>query len=101
VTFRIEDCHGAKLIVADKPVAAKPAVSKPQGIPTVPDMILRTLTSAGDGLRPAQITNSIRREWWPDMPADRVATTIFRMAHDGRLAKDGNRYKLLNGHGDE
>jgi hypothetical protein len=77
---------------------AAPSVAKPQGIPTVPDMIFETLRGLGDGLRPIQITNQIRREWWPEMPPDRVATVAHRLMQEGRLAKDGNRYKLLNGH---
>jgi hypothetical protein len=75
-----------------------PSASKPQGLPSVPEMILQALVDAADGLRPRDITQTIRREWWPGMPGDRVLTTAFRMAREGRLAKDGNRYKL-NGHG--
>jgi hypothetical protein len=78
---------------------AAPSVSKPHGLPSVPEMILQALVDATDGLRPRDITQTIRREWWCDMPADRVPVTAFRMAKEGRLAKDGNRYKLLNRHG--
>jgi hypothetical protein len=98
-----EHPEGPQFVVTVTPppdaTPAAPSASKPQGLPSVPEMILQALVDAADGLRPRDITQTIRREWWADMPADRVPVTAFRMAKEGRLAKDGNKYRLLNGHG--
>jgi hypothetical protein len=67
---------------------------RPDGIPTLPDMIALTLKAVGDGLRPAQIIAQIRRQWWPSMPADRLYTTVHRMVQLRRVEKIGDRYRL-------
>jgi hypothetical protein len=73
----------------------KPEYSKPDGIPTMSQMIEITLKGVGDGLKPKQIINQIKREWWPDMPNERVHQGLFRGVRKGHLQKDGNRYKLI------
>lgn len=74
----------------------KPEYSKPDGIPTMSQMIEITLKGVGDGLKPKQIINQIKREWWPDMPGERVHQGLFRGVRMGQLQKDGNRYKLIH-----
>jgi hypothetical protein len=35
--------------------------------------------------------------WWPGVRAPSVGAALWKLAGQGRLEKDGNRYKL-NGH---
>jgi hypothetical protein len=85
------------VVVAAVPAYEKPL--KPDGLPTVADMVLMVLEDAGSGgLRPPQVTRVVRKRWWPDIPDDRAAQTMWNMAKAGRLRKHGHRYKLLNGH---
>lgn len=80
----------------EKPTATiVPLHKKPDGLPTLNDMIVTTLKGIGDGLRPIQIVQSIRREWWKDMPPERVYQSLYRLVQHGRLQKHGDRYKLI------
>jgi hypothetical protein len=82
-------------VVAAVPAYEKPL--KPDGLPTVADMVLTVLKDAGPGgLRPPQVTRVLRTRWWPDIPNERAAQTMYSMAKAGRLRKHGLRYRLLN-----
>ena len=71
---------------------------KPDGLPTVGNMIRVALERAGKhGLEPKQVTAFIRREWWPDMPRVYAPSVMWRMARSGNLENRGGRYRL-NGH---
>lgn len=79
--------------VAAVPDCEKPL--KPNGLPTVAEMVLAVLKEAGPGgLRPPQVTSAARGRWWPAMPAERAAQTMYAMAKAGRLRKHGVRYRL-------
>jgi hypothetical protein len=81
--------------VAAVPDCEKPL--KPEGLPTVAAMVLTVLKDAGPGgLRPPQVTRVLRTRWWPDIPTERAAQTMYAMAKAGRLRKHGLRYRLLN-----
>ena len=68
---------------------------KPEGLPTCAEMVLAVLKDAGPGgLRPPQVTRVARKRWWPDMPTERAAQTMYAMAKAGRLRKHGVRYRL-------
>ena len=78
-------------------LAEKPpdnVVPLPKGRPTLPAMIELTLKGIGDGLRSGQIIAQIKREWWPELPADRVYTAVHGMVQKGRLQKHDDRCKL-------
>jgi hypothetical protein len=64
---------------------------KPAGIPTVPAMIIEACTNAARGrlagLEPSDVTEFIRQKYWPDVRGPDVASTMWRMWKDGRLAK--------------
>lgn len=72
---------------------------KPVGLPAVTDMIEATLKNADEGLRPVQITNNIRTQWWSDMPSERTHQGLFRLVKYGRVQRYGDRYRLtvMNG----
>lgn len=77
----------------------KPEYSKPDGIPTMSQMIEITLKGVHDGLRPKQIISQIKREWWAQMPNERAHQGLFRMVRAGRLEKINDRYKLILANG--
>jgi hypothetical protein len=111
--FHVEDCHGAKLVVdrsaptslsdaERKPVQVRyrrPA-TKPDGIPTIAEMVLAILEAAEDGMRPRDIAKVARRKWWPDLRPAAVGAAAWKLHGEGRLEKDGHRYRL-NGHAGE
>jgi hypothetical protein len=105
VAFRVEDCHGAKLVVVDK--SATPVVNqavrqkrKPDGLPTITEMVLAVLEGEEDGMRPRDITAIARRQWWPDLRPAAVNAAVWKLAGEGRVEKNGHTYKL-NGHAGE
>ena len=84
-----------EVVVAAVPDCERPL--KPDGLPTVAEMVLTVLEDAGPGgLRPPQVTRVLRTRWWPDIPNERAAQTMYAMAKAGRLRKHGLRYRLLN-----
>jgi hypothetical protein len=87
-----------------EPVTAKTTMTvlrraKPDGLPTLNDMIFAVLDGS-DALAPKEITARIRQRWWPDVANDRVNTVVWRLRRDGRLGYSDGRYRLdrLNGH---
>jgi hypothetical protein len=73
---------------------------KPDGLPSMSAMVMSVFDNAEDaGLRPKQIRERVSAKYWPDMPADRVVSTAWRLAKDGKLHHNGGRY-WLNGRSD-
>ena len=106
--FHIEECHGDKLVVVETPaaplsaaVAAKSAQRqkrKPDGLPTVIEMVLAVLKAAEGSMRPRDIAEIAQRTWWSELPSAAVNVAVCKLANSGRLEKDGHHYRL-NGHG--
>jgi hypothetical protein len=66
------------------------------------EMVRLVLQAAGQkGMRPKEITDFVRKRWWPDVPSNRMATTAHSMLAAGELRRHGERYRLLNGHAGE
>jgi hypothetical protein len=105
-SFRIEESHGAKLVIVDKPAPSPMPVAKPRqkrkpdGLPTVVEMVLAILEGEEAGMRPRDIAKIAQLKWWPDLRPAAVNAAVWRLAGEGRLEKDGNLYKL-NGHAGE
>jgi len=76
------------------------AKRKPDGLPTVAEMVLAVLEGEKAGMRPCDITKVAQRKWWPDLRPAAVNAAVWKLAGQGRLEKDGRLYKL-NGHADE
>jgi hypothetical protein len=81
---------------------------KPEGMPTVPDMILTVLRDfehegvLGVGVTPEAILTEIRRRWWPEARSGDVGPIAWRMAvKEQRLEKTGSLYSLLPESGKE
>jgi hypothetical protein len=81
--------------------AAPDSAKKPRGLPSIAQMITTALEDAAkqghDGLRPCDMAEFVRTTWWRDVQTKVVNTTAWQMAKAGKLAKDGNCYRL-NGH---
>lgn len=79
-----------------EPVAT---TAKPEGTPTVPQMIVEALKDAAakgqDGLTPAEMTAYIAQRWWPNVKGVAVSPIAWRMwSHNKKLVKEGSLYKL-------
>lgn len=77
---------------------APPTNSKPEGLPTTPDMILSVLSEAKRNgtstLEPREIMEAIAKRWWPNVTSEMVGPIAWRMWKQGRLVKDGAKYGL-------
>ena len=74
---------------------------RPEGIPTMPDMIKMAITSAikegKGGLSPSELCDRIDKTWWPGVDPNSVKPTAWRLEQDDRLKKVGDKYTLLSG----
>jgi DNA-binding protein YbaB len=79
------------------PVSAEPA-GKPEGIPTMPDMIIEALKDAKArgqrGLEPKQMASFIAAKYWPTVTINAVGPIAWRMHTKERLGKRQSRYFL-------
>ena len=78
--------------------AAEDGGAKPDGTPTVPEMISEVLADVQrigmKGLEPALISDSIAKKWWPDVRRESISSIAWRMWKRGQLEKDGPLYRL-------
>jgi hypothetical protein len=80
-------------------VAPDPApAGKPEGIPTMPEMIIAALKDAKArglrGLEPKDITAFIATKWWPEVKINNVGPIAWRLYKSERLAKRQSKYRL-------
>lgn len=73
--------------------------SKPGGTPTIPQMIVESLTAAKEsrgrvGLEPKEITEYVAKRWWPDVTINNVGPVAWRMWRRGELIKQDSVYSL-------
>jgi hypothetical protein len=72
--------------------------AKPEGIPSIPDMITEAIRNAharGDkGMEPIMMTAFIRARWWPGVSPEKVNPIAWRMWKRGQLSKNGSAYAL-------
>lgn len=96
-SFRLEDCHGAKLVIVDKPASGavqQRQKRKPDGLPTIAQMVLAVLEGEDEGMQPRDVLEFIRRKWWSGAQYTVVCSALCRGVADGELHRDGGRYKL-------
>jgi hypothetical protein len=103
VMGRLTGRAGEKAGAADESVAAAGSGGKPDGTPTITDMILRVVIEAFQGgltagLQPKEMTRRIRGKWWPDARGSQISSIAWRLEKRGLLVKDGPRYKLAPKH---
>jgi hypothetical protein len=74
------------------------ATGKPEGIPTMPVMIIEALKDAKArgvrGLEPKEITSFIAEKWWPTVTINAVGPIAWRMYSREKLAKRQSKYSL-------
>ena len=88
----IPEVYSAKL---RGPSPAKLMPVKPDGIPTMPEMITAVLSeNSYRGMSPKDIMAEIARRWWPAVSSEYVGPIAWRMWKQGRLEKDGAVYAL-------
>ncbi|MCA1379363.1 hypothetical protein I6F34_00815 [Bradyrhizobium sp. BRP05] len=77
---------------------ASESSGKPEGIPTMPEMIFEALKDARSrgvkGLEPKDITAFIAEKWWPDVKINNVGPIAWRLYKSERLAKRQSKYRL-------
>ena len=63
---------------------------------TVPEMVLEVLSRPENvqGARPDPVLTAIRESYDPNIDPNNVRPTMWRMAKDGRLEKNGELYRL-------
>jgi hypothetical protein len=71
---------------------------KPEGIPTMPDMIFEALKDAKarglKGLEPKDIAAFIAAKWWPSVKINNVGPIAWRLYKNERLTKRQAKYRL-------
>lgn len=71
---------------------------KPDGIPTMPEMITEALRDAKarglKGLEPKDIAAYIASKWWPGVKINNVGPIAWRLYKNSRLAKRQAKYRL-------
>jgi hypothetical protein len=88
----------------ESPREAAPAANensangKPEGIPTMPEMIFEALRDARDrgikGLEPKDMTAYIAAKWWPDVKINNVGPIAWRLYKSEKLNKRQSKYRL-------
>ena len=101
-SLHIERVAGARVVVLDKPLVPAAPMGrrkhKPDGLPSMSVMIIAALKEAGKAERPVEITDYVRKHWWPTVSSNTVGTAAWHLAKIGRLTlHDG--YYGLNGVG--
>jgi hypothetical protein len=70
-----------------KVVIAKKSRAKPDGLPTMPQLIIMALKHEKRPLEPREITNVIRRNWWPEVEGQKIGSIVWRLNNRGDIQK--------------
>jgi hypothetical protein len=89
--------------ILDQEAPQPPRQGKPPGIPTVYDMADRILQEAevtdGEWIEGQEIVARIRSKWWPDARTVDIVPTLWRLAQQDRLRKEGTKYARIQQQG--
>jgi hypothetical protein len=97
--FDISRASAGQRADTDEPIRnGEDHLYKPDGIPTVPEMILEAIRHANNmgarGLDPTGLRSYIRGRYWPGMPATATGPIAWRMWKRGDLKKERGLYTL-------
>lgn len=69
---------------------------KPSGLPTMPELIIMALKHANRPLKPKEITEVIRHNWWPEVDGRNIGSIVWRLNSRNDIEKvDGtSSYRL-------
>ncbi|WP_315756364.1 MULTISPECIES: hypothetical protein [unclassified Bradyrhizobium] len=75
---------------------------RPEGIPTVPEMVTRLLLDAEQqgkrGLTSAEILEGVEKRWWSGVPSNAIMPTVYRcIAKEHWFSKEGKLFVRLRG----
>ncbi len=82
---------------ADEHESETPSGEKPEGIPTMPQMITEALTfycRVQGRAKPRDVRDWIKRKYWRDVKGETVSSILWRMWKRGDLEKIGTQYRL-------
>lgn len=105
VIARLSGAEWPPVGTPDESKPEKASSAKPEGLPTMPEMILVVMAESyrrgKRGMEPKDVATAISERWWADLKGStNVSTTMWRMAQpkDGRLLKDDDSplYMLAN-----
>jgi hypothetical protein len=73
-------------------------ITKPSGIPTMPEMIFEALRDAKargvSGLEPKEIAQFIAGRYWPEVTINSVGPIAWRLYSKAKLSKRNSKYSL-------
>lgn len=61
--------------------------NKPEGLPSMPELILMALKSEKRPMEPKEITDVIRRNWWPDVDGQKIGSIVWRLNNRNDIEK--------------
>ena len=96
VISRLTDAKRSPSSTTDEREQEAASGEKPEGIPTMPEMITEALTAVGrgHGLKPKDIRNWIARTYWGGVRGENVSSILWRMWKRGDLKKRASHYRL-------
>ncbi|MCO5131746.1 MAG: hypothetical protein M9932_14480 [Xanthobacteraceae bacterium] len=76
----------------DEPKSGAP---RPDGLPTLFDMVVYSLRDAGgEGLNSQGLSGKIRTRYWPGLVSQQIMPSVYRFVKEGRIVKRGDKFHL-------
>ncbi len=96
VIARLSGAERSPIGETDERKPETPSGGKPEGIPTMPKMIMEALTAYDpfDGAKPRAVRDWIADCYWSGVKVDSVASILWRMWKRGQLEKKDSHYML-------
>lgn len=66
---------------------SEPVNKKTDGLPTMPELIVMALRQTKRPMTPKEISEHIRRTWWPKVETKKIGTIAWRLDNRGDLEK--------------
>lgn len=79
VIARLTGAKRNKTVVVELAAPEKKASAKQDGIPTMPKLIVMALKHEKRPMTPREITDVIRRNWWPDADGQKIGSVVWRL----------------------
>ncbi|WP_299683879.1 hypothetical protein [uncultured Tateyamaria sp.] len=83
VIARLTGAERPETVTSDATSTSKDAVraknAKPEGLPTMPELILMALKQEKRAMEPREITEVIRRNWWPEVDGQKIGSIVWRL----------------------
>ncbi|MDB5659826.1 MAG: hypothetical protein JWS10_2441 [Cypionkella sp.] len=63
------------------------ALRKKSDVPTMPEYIIMALEHEKRPMAPKEITETIRRKWWPEVDAHKIGSIVWRLSNRNDIEK--------------